>query len=308
VVSRTIDLDGPVHFADFGGSGAPIVLVHGLGGSHVNWMSVGPGLAAHGRIVAPDLAGFGRTPPAGRSSGVRAQQRLLASFLDFVAPDDPVILVGNSMGGLIAMLEAAARPERITRLILVGPAQPRPTTAMFDPLVALTFAAYAFPGVGEMVMRWRAARLGPEGVVRQSLALCCADSGCLPAEVVAAHVTMARERSAIPWGQAAFLEATRSILGLLRRRSEMGNVIQGIRAPTLVIQGTEDRLVPVAASRGLVRGRGDWELVVFEGVGHVPMLEVPEKFVETVVGWLGNARASREGLIDGKRGSAVAPG
>jgi pimeloyl-ACP methyl ester carboxylesterase len=293
MVSRTVELDGPVHVADFGGRGPTMVLVHGLGGSHVNWMCVGPALAGRARVVAPDLAGFGRTPLAGRSAAVRAQQTLLARFIDHVAPDEPVILVGNSMGGLIAMLEAAQRPERVARLVLVGPAQPRPRTAMFDPLVALTFAAYAFPGIGELVMRWRAARLGPEGVVRQSLALCCADSKCLSAEVVAAHVAMARERAEMPWGQAAFLEATRSIMALLVQRAEMRGVIETIRAPTLVIQGTEDRLVPVAASRGLAAVRREWELVVWDAVGHVPMLEVPERFVETVSRWLdGNGRAA----------------
>src|SRR5712692_7938224 len=96
--SRTVDLDGPLHFADFGGSGPTMVLVHGLGGSHVNWMAVGPALAARARVLAPDLAGFGRTPLAGRSAHLRANQGLLDRFLDAVA-DGPAVLVGNSMGG-----------------------------------------------------------------------------------------------------------------------------------------------------------------------------------------------------------------
>jgi pimeloyl-ACP methyl ester carboxylesterase len=289
VVSRTIELGGPLHYADFGGSGPTMVLVHGLGGHHLNWMSVGPTLAERCHVVAPDLAGFGRTPLAGRSAGVRAQRVLLASFIDSIA-DEPVILVGNSMGGLIAMLEAARRPDKVARLVLVGPAQPR-RVATFDPMVALMFAAYALPGVGETVMRWRAAWLGPEGVVRQSLALCCADAGCLPAETVAAHVAMARERAQMPWAQGAFLEATRSIMGVLGRAGEMRAAIETIQAPTLVVHGTEDRLVPVAASRGLAAVRRDWDLVVWERVGHVPQLEVPDRFVATVAEWL--ARGER---------------
>src|SRR6185369_15192698 len=151
--SRTIDLDGPLHFADFGGSGPSMVLVHGLGGSHVNWMAVGSALAAHARVLAPDLAGFGRTPLAGRSAHVHANHVLLARFVEEVV-GGPVILVGNSMGGLIAMMEAARRPANVARLVLVGPAQPRPAAMLFDPMVALTFAMYAFPGVGETLMRW----------------------------------------------------------------------------------------------------------------------------------------------------------
>src|SRR5436190_1988411 len=163
--SRTVDLGGPVHFADFGGSGPTMVLVHGLGGSHLNWLAVGPALAARARVLAPDLAGFGRTPLAGRSAHVRANAQLLDRFIDAVA-EGPATLIGNSMGGLLAMMEAERQPEKVTRLVLVGAAQPRPPGTRFDPVVALTFAAYAVPGLGERFMRWRAARRGPEGPPR----------------------------------------------------------------------------------------------------------------------------------------------
>src|ERR1051325_10013315 len=179
--SLTLDLGGPVHVADFGGTGPTMVLVHGLGGSHVNWAAVGPALAAHARVLAPDLAGFGRTPLAGRSADVQANQALLDRMLDTIA-DGPVILVGNSMGGLLAMLEAASHPDKVAALVLVGPAQPRPRglrgalPIWLDPAVAAMFTAYALPGVGERFLRWRADRLGPEGLVRQTLGFCCADA------------------------------------------------------------------------------------------------------------------------------------
>jgi pimeloyl-ACP methyl ester carboxylesterase len=290
--SRTVDLDGPVHFAEFGDTGPAVVLVHGLGGCHLNWMTVGPALAAGARVVAPDLAGFGRTPLAGRSADVHANLRLLDRFLDAVA-EGPVTLIGNSMGGLLSMMEAARRPDKVARLVLVGPAQPRPVRGLVDPMVFLTFAASAFPGLGETFMRWRAARLGPEGVVRQSLELCCADFASLPPEVVAAHVAMARERQEMPWAQAAFVEAARSIMALLARGRQVRALIAAIEAPTLIIQGTADRLVPLAASRAMAALRPDWSLAIFEGVGHVPQLEVPERFVETVRGWL-EERAAAE--------------
>src|SRR5206468_1501811 len=62
--TRTVDVDGPVAYVEWpserpGGGGPTFVCVHGLGGSHVNWMLVGPRLAAHGRVLALDLAGFG---------------------------------------------------------------------------------------------------------------------------------------------------------------------------------------------------------------------------------------------------------
>jgi len=286
--SRTVDLDGPVHFADFGGEGPTMVLVHGLGGSHVNWTAVAPALARRARVLAPDLAGFGRTPLAGRAATVQANRRLLDRFLDAVS-DGPAILVGNSMGGLIAMMEAARRPARVERLVLVGPAQPRPSRTLIDPVVALTFAAYAVPGVGERVLGWRARRLGPEELVRRTLALCCADATGIAPDVLAAHVAMARERQTMPWAHAGFLEAARSIMGLLARRRHVEKMIASIRSPTLVVQGTEDRLVPLAASRATVRLRPDWSLSVFDGVGHVPQIETPRRFVDTVCMWLDSA-------------------
>src|SRR5207249_2847631 len=117
--SRTIDLDGPIHYADFGGTGPTLVLVHGLGGSHVNWLAVAPVLARRARVLAVDLAGFGRTPLGERSADVHANRVLLDRFLDAVAAG-PAVLVGNSMGGLVAMMEAALAPERVAGLVLVA--------------------------------------------------------------------------------------------------------------------------------------------------------------------------------------------
>jgi len=304
VISRTLDLDGPVHLADFGGTGPTMVLVHGLGGSHANWAAVGPALSTRARVLAPDLPGFGRTPLADRSAHVRANRVFLDRILDAVT-DGPVILVGNSMGGLLAMMEAAARPEKVAGLVLVCPAQPRPRRGWLDPVVALTFAAYALPGVGERVLGWRAARLGPEGLVRQTLAFCCAEPARVPAEVVAAHVALARERlERMPWANAAFVDAARSLVTVLAGRREMEAMIERIAAPTLLIQGAADRLVPVAASRALAAVRTDWSLAVLDGVGHVPQLEAPRRFVATVLDWLTALRSGTAQAANGRAGAS----
>src|SRR5688572_27076484 len=97
----TLDVHGPVNVADFGGEGPPMVLVHGLGGSHVNWVRLGPLLAERARVLAPDLPGFGYTPPKGRSVTVQANAQWLDRFIAEVI-GRPAILVGNSMGGLIS--------------------------------------------------------------------------------------------------------------------------------------------------------------------------------------------------------------
>lgn len=282
---HTVEAGGPVHFADFGGSGPRLVLVHGLGGSHANWLAVAPRLAERAHVVAPDLPGFGRTPAAGRSARVPVNRECLHRFLE--ATGRPAILVGNSMGGLIAMMEAALHPENVSALVLVAPAQPSPAGTRIDREILLAFAIYSIPWVGEWYLRRRASRLGPEGFVRELLRLLCVDPSRVPDDVRKAHVALAAERLAkMPGANHAFLEAARSLLVLLRRRRNYDEMVDRITAPALLIQGTRDRLVPLAASQALARKRPDWAFEVFEDIGHVPQLEAPTRFVDVVLNWL----------------------
>ncbi len=285
-----------MHYADFGGSGPPLVLVHGLGGSHLNWSQVGPALAKGARVLALDLVGFGLTPLAGRSASLRANVDLLGRFIDAVV-GEPAILVGNSMGGTVALVQAAERPERVAGLVLVNPAQPQASRGRPDPRVLALYSMYAVPGVGEWFVRSRGEKLGAEGVVRRMLSLCCPDLSRLPDEVVRQHVALCRRQYAeMPWTHDAFLEAARSMLWLILRKGRHAELEKRVRAPTLLVQGTADRLVPVAASRELASRRPDWMYVEFAGVGHVPMMEIPERFAEVLQGWLaGPGRKALEG-------------
>src|SRR6266536_3374129 len=140
--SRWIDLDGPVHYLDFGGpaSGPTIVGVHGLGGAALNWSAIAPLLSGRYRVLAPDLAGHGLTQSGGRATSVTANRALLHRFVETV-PGSPVILMGNSMGGMISLLEASAAPEAVAGLVLIDPALPF-VAARPDPLVAAMFAMY----------------------------------------------------------------------------------------------------------------------------------------------------------------------
>jgi len=286
---RVIDLGVPVHYIDFGGSGAPMVLVHGLGGSAINWLGVGPSLARRYRVVALDLAGFGETPPVAGSTGLEAHRDLLERFLASVVAG-PAIVVGNSMGGLLALMEAAAEPGRVSHLVLAAPAQPTPRRGRVDLEVLAVFATYALPWLGPWYMRRRAARLGAEGLVSEMLRLCCVDPSRVAPDIRAAHVALAAERIArMPWATDVFLDATRSLLSALRRRRRFYAMVGRVTAPCLIIQGAGDRLVPLAASRELARRRPDWKLEVFDGIGHVPQLEAPGRFVETAERWLAGA-------------------
>jgi pimeloyl-ACP methyl ester carboxylesterase len=111
--------------------------------------------------------------------------------------------------------------------------------------------------------------------------------------VVAAHVTLAEERLAtMPWANEAFLVAARSILVELRARQRFAELVAKVAAPTLLLQGRADRLVPLAASQALAQMRSDWTFIVLDDVGHVPQLEAPERFVDVVTHWLDGSGAS----------------
>jgi len=288
--SDSLDLlGGPVHVADFGGDGDPMVLVHGLGGSHANWLAVAPQLAASFHVLAPDLAGFGLTPPAGRSASVEANAALLTALLDHIGR--PVVLVGNSMGGLVSLLVAARSPHRVRALVLLDAALPTPLRRRPNLAVLGAFATYAVPGLGEAYVRRRAERLGPEGLVDETMKLCTVDASRIPRDVLEAHYELARRRRAFPYALDCYLEAARSIVRVLAQRRRMTALMRDVTSPTLVLSGDHDRLVDVAAARMAVRTCPSWRLEVYEGIGHLPMLEAPQRVVDSIVRFCDPARA-----------------
>jgi pimeloyl-ACP methyl ester carboxylesterase len=310
-VSRWADLDGPVRYLDFGGpaDGPVIVCVHGLGGSAVNWTAIAPLLTGTCRVLAPDLAGHGLTQSLGRGTDVAANQALLHRFITSVT-GSPVILMGNSMGGMISLLEASAAPAAVAGLILVDPALPF-VPARPDPLVATMFALYLAPGV-RRAMQARRSRQAPAALVESILRLCCADSSRVAPEIIARHVEVAAQRAGFPGIEADFAAAVRSVVrtvGYPHGRA-YGRRIRSVTCPVLLIHGTADRLVPVAAARAAVRANPAWLLREFGGVGHVPQLEVPQDTAGAVLEWLGSAgqSASHAARAAHKRGPGADQG
>jgi pimeloyl-ACP methyl ester carboxylesterase len=284
--SRYVDIDGPVHYREWEGPASlTFVCVHGLGGSLLNWISIAPRLSERGRVIAVDLAGFGKTPREGRSSSVRANRLLLSRFVR-EAVDGRVILAGNSMGGAIVMLQAALEPDSVAGLVLTSPALPFARGTRPDPMVAMAFAAYQVPGVGERFMRERARRMGPERLVRETLKMCTVDPERVDPAVVDVMIEAATERQDVPDAIPAFLEAARSLLRLSRRTKFGHDVIDRITCPVLLIHGRHDRLVRVQSAIAAVERQPDWSLVIFEDAGHVAQLEDPKRWVQEVEGWL----------------------
>ena len=287
--SRTVDLGGPVHYVDFGGpDDAPtVVLVHGLGGSHLNWDLFAPLIRGRARVLALDLPGFGRSEPGGRRTTVHDNVEVLDRFLTEVA-GAPAVLVGNSMGGMISILTAARSPQKVNGLVLLDAAVPGPRGKP-DPLVAASFALYAIPRVGERVLRMRRLRQTPLRRVRELLQLCGVDPDAIPAEVIDRSVTLIEERRDVDGMDKAFLAAARSLLRLLADPRSYRAAMAAVTAPVLMIQGDLDRLVPVTAARDVAKRHPGWRYVELAGVGHVPQLQVPDRVAAEVLDFLGVA-------------------
>ena len=301
--SRWTDLGGPVHYLDYGGpAGAPVIVaVHGLEGCAVNWSAIAPLLTDRFRVLAPDLAGHGFTRSAGRGVNVASNQALLNRFIEEVA-GAPVILMGNSMGGMISLSEAAAAPCTVAGLILLDPVVPfgavRP-----DPGVLMMFLVNMVPGLGQRMIG-RRHRFTPEELVAGVLSTVCADPSQISPDVVEQHVEVARRRSGFTEADHEFSLASRSVVsaaayvtGRSYRRA-----IDAVRCPVLVLHGLLDRLVPVAAVRAAARAHPAWSLVVLPGVGHVPQLEAPQVCATEIGEWLGGpGRAAQAAALAAPR-------
>jgi len=283
--STTVDVHGPVHVAEWGTGPVRMVLVHGLGGSHLNWVRVAPQLARYGRVLAPDLAGFGLTPVAGRRTTVAAQRALLHRLIRQTC-NEPTLLIGNSMGGLIALAEAAVHPELVAGLVLVDAVLPGPWRQDRPGVVVLSFASYLLSPLGRGMLRRVRDRASVDDLVEGALRLCTERFERIPAEVVQAHVRLERRRGRLPDNDGAYVEAARSIVLALAHPGMLRRIIDQVRVPTLIVHGAADRLVRVDAALDAQRERPDWDLQVLDDVGHIPMLEVPDRFLEIVESWL----------------------
>jgi pimeloyl-ACP methyl ester carboxylesterase len=209
---RIIDLDGPLRIVEYGdGRGPLFVCVHGLGGSALDWQVLAPRLAARARVVALDLPGFGDTPLGRRTTTVAELQGLLDRFLDRYAAG-PVVLVGNSMGGMVTLLQATARPGAVARLVLLAPALPVSARRLPHPLTTAQFLAYAVRPLGEWYIRARSRYVDPRTMADASLGFLTAHPERVPETIYEQRAALLTRLTAGADSERALLSAARSLL------------------------------------------------------------------------------------------------
>lgn len=253
------------------GSGPALVLVHGLLGYSFSWRYALPVLAERATVYAVDMVGVGFSDrPANLDCRFRAQAQRLLLFLDTIGVVS-CDLLGTSHGGAVAMMAAALAPERIRRLILVAPANPWSAHGkMWAPFLA------------SAPVSWLILHLGPGLEVAHDLVLrrlYCDRSRIRPG-TLAGYSAPLRSPGAFKY----WLDVMRtwnSDLGDLE--TEMPRIAH---IPALLLWGEKDAAVDPASAVELGRQFKNCRTQIFEGAGHLPYEEVPERFNSALLEFL----------------------
>lgn len=270
-----------VHYRDEGPRDAlPIILLHGSNADLSTWEPWAEALRIDHRVIRFDQAGHGLTGSAGDADYSRdGFVEDIAAFADAVGLERFVI-GGNSMGGSHAVGFAIAHPERVAGLILVD-AGGAPVRRESRGSGNIGFSIAAMPGVREV-----AKHITPRSLVERSLRQSVSNEAAVTDERVDRYWEMLRypgnreatiERFARGWS--AFNEAD----------------IAAIEAPTLIIWGEEDGLIPLSAGEWYARTIASSQLVAYPGIGHLPQEEAAAQSASDVRKWLVTAPLSIQG-------------
>jgi pimeloyl-ACP methyl ester carboxylesterase len=256
-----------LHLRDTGPRDAPaIILLHGFGSSLHTWEGWAPALETRYRMVRFDQPGFGLTgpDPTGDYSDERAHAIIIA-LMDRLGLRRATLL-GSSMGGRIAWSFASAHPDRTDRLVLMAPDGFASPGIDYDKPVAVPLMLRMLPYVL------------PDVMLRPSISPAYADPAKIPEETYERY----RAMMLAPGVRQAIVDRTGG--HILRRPEPM---LARIQAPTLLLWGDEDKMIPPANARDYLREIPNARLVLLPAVAHVPMEEAPAESVAVVMEFLG---------------------
>jgi pimeloyl-ACP methyl ester carboxylesterase len=265
-----------------GGAGPVVVLVHGMAGSSETWEPVLPALTEHFTVVAPDLPGHGDSDKPRGDYSLGAHASAVRDLLGALGHDRATI-VGQSFGGGVAMQLAYQHPECCERLVLVS-------SGGLGQEVALLLRALTLPGAEHLLPIACNGRVRDVGTAVTGW---LDRIGLRPVPVVA---EMWRSFASLSDGatREAFQHTLRSVVDLHGQRvSAADRLYLAADVPTLIVWGDRDPIIPVDhayAAHELVPGS---RLEVFEGAGHYPHCEQPDRFVEVLVDFLDTTVVAR---------------
>lgn len=262
-----------VHYRDQGNrNGVPIVLVHGTAASLHTWEPLVDRLGDEYRVITYTQPGHGLTGP---NANHDYSFTGMAQALDLVADElslDRFVLGGNSMGGWVAWRYALAHPESVDALILLDASGMPLREGESEPALNLGFRLLKNP-VGRFLLK----QFTPRAAVERSALESVSVKSIITDEVVDRYWELLR----LPGNRAAAGQRA-----LVDRELAYADEIQNITAPTLIIWGEEDALIHATAAMTFDERLPNAEVIIYDGVGHIPMEEAPDRTAANIDAFL----------------------
>lgn len=263
----------PVRYLKIG-EGPPLVLLHGVGTSALEWNRTMPALARGRCVYAPDLL----SPELG--DGANYSSPALASFatkfLDALGIERAAV-VGNSLGGLVALRLALSDPSRVDALGLVD-------SAGLGREITPALSSATLPSYGDAATYWAKTPMGAAQRAWGRTPLLFALPASAPPEWLAEQYRL----GLTPGFMQRTLSALRGHVNPLgQRESEiLLDELPRLKVPTLIVWGALDRVVPTRHAREAASRLRNGSLAVISGCGHLPHAECPDRFAEILNGFL----------------------
>jgi pimeloyl-ACP methyl ester carboxylesterase len=252
-----------IHYIE-AGTGPVVVLLHGLGGNTSHWALNITQLAQNHRVIVPDQIGFGKSD----KPLINYRIATYVDFLDAFLKELKVYrasLVGNSMGGWVGAAYSLAHPDKVERLVLVdaaGLSLPQDV----DMALLMKLNPSTREGMKELVSKvfYNKLIFMSDGFIDASMA----------ARINAGDGYTIRSISE----------------SILRREDFLDSRLSAIKAPTLIIWGREDGILPVADGERFQKGIPGSQLLVIDQCGHGPQIEKASEFNAAVLKFLSAAK------------------
>ena len=268
----------------YGGSGSPVLFIHGLGSSgYIEWRFNLVRTSRSHRVYAPDLPGYGRSDkPRAARYGIPYFAKTIDRYMQNRHLRGAAV-VGTSMGGRIALELALRYPERVGKLVLVN------SLGLGRPRIQPYYPVMLLPRLGESLLHGlrHGLRLAPSHLIRRVSARFTGATGDLEKTMSDEYLDHLREMYEAEGYADAYLATVRS-LGSPRSLigMDVSRRLDHLEVPVLLIWGANDPLFPLEQARRALDLIPGSRLAVIEGAGHTPQAERPEEFNKQLAAFL----------------------
>ncbi|TQC44025.1 alpha/beta fold hydrolase [Rhodococcus sp. WS4] len=274
-------------------SNPPCLLLHGLGRSLEDWSEQTKTLLRGYRVISLDVPGFGYSDRMPGPVSLQSLANGVAEVIDKLGEKRRLHVVGNSLGGAIAQQLLVSRPLQVASLTMIS-------SVGFGSEVSPLLRMLALPIIGPLATRWHSRA----GATMMERALHANRS-----TATAERIDHALEIGSRP-GAGQFLRETTLMLGTFRGvkarwRQDLADAVTQNPRPTLIVWGTEDRIVPAHQLAEARRVYPHAEVHLMQGVGHMPQIEHPEHLTRLVMSFLDRTSSTQDSTTSGnEEGSA----